>query len=174
MDENIKREVVSWIKLIVSAFIIAFVLKTYVFQIALVNQISMEPTLVEGQILIIDKISYLFGNPKRGEIVILRDELERKFLIKRAIGLPGENVEIKNERVFINGEELKPDYTDAPTEAGSFVASDIPADKYFVLGDNRLHSRDSRSETVGLVDRKHIVGRAVFRIWPLNKIGILK
>ncbi len=173
MDENIKKEIISWIKLIASAFIIAFVLKSYIFQIALVNQISMEPTLVEGQVLIIDKASYLLGNPKRGDIVILRDELERKYLIKRAIGLPGEHVEVKDQQVHINGEALEPDYTEAPTEAAGTSVYDIPAGKYFVLGDNRMHSRDSRSDTVGLVDRKNIVGKAVFRIWPLNKLGMI-
>lgn len=174
MDENMKREVVSWIKLIVTAFVIAFVLRTYVFQIALVNQMSMEPTLHEGQVLIISKLNYLFGDPQRGNIVIVKDETEQKYLIKRAIGLPGEYLEIKNGHIYINGEELKPDYTDAPTEAGILQAVEIPANKYVVMGDNRMHSRDSRSDTVGFVDRKNIVGKAVVRIWPLNKLGILR
>lgn len=174
MDENIKKEVISWIKLIISAFVIAFVLKTYVFQIALVNQISMEPTLHEGQILVIAKVNYLFGDPARGDIVVLKDELENKHLIKRAIGLPGEVIEIKNNRVYIDEKELKPDYTEAPTQDNGFAKSKVPEGKYFVMGDNRPHSRDSRSDTVGFVSRSNIVGKAVFRIWPLNKIGIIK
>jgi len=174
LDENMKKEVISWVKLILSAFIIAFILKTYVFQIALVNQISMEPTLYEGQILIIAKVNYLFGDPERGNIVVLKDELEDKYLIKRVIGLPGEVIDIKNDRVYIDGEELKPDYTQAPTQDNGFIKSKVPEGKYFVMGDNRTHSRDSRSDTVGYVNRSNIVGKAVFRIWPVSKIGIVK
>ena len=174
MDENIKKEVISWIKLILSAFVIAFILKTYVFQIALVNQISMEPTLYEGQILIIAKVNYLFGDPERGDIVVLKDELENKYLIKRTIGLPNEVIDIRNNKVYIDEKELSPDFTEAQTQDNGFVKSKIPEDKYFVMGDNRLHSRDSRSDTVGYVNRSNIVGKAVFRIWPVTKIGIVK
>lgn len=174
MDEKIKTEIISWIKLILSAFVIAFILKTYVFQIALVNQISMEPTLYEGQILVIAKVNYLFKDPERGDIVVLKDELENKYLIKRAIGLPGEVIEIKNDKVYIDGEELDPDYTDIPTRDNGFSKSRVPEGRYFVMGDNRLHSRDSRSDTVGFVNRDNIVGNAVVRIWPLSKIGIVR
>jgi len=174
LNENVKTEIISWIKLILSAFVIAFILKTYIFQVALVNQISMEPTLHEGQVLIIAKVNYLFKDPARGEIVVLKDELENKYLIKRVIGLPGEVIDIKNDKVYINGEELKPDYTEVPTQDNGFLESKVPEGKYFVMGDNRLHSRDSRSDTVGFVSRSNIVGKAVFRVWPLSKIGIVK
>jgi signal peptidase I len=174
LDENIKKEIISWIKLILAAFIIAFILKTYVFQIALVNQISMEPTLHEGQILVIAKVNYLFSNPARGDIVVLKDELENKYLIKRTIGLPGEVIDIRNDKVYIDEKELEPDYTAAPTQNNGFVKSRVPEGKYFVMGDNRPHSRDSRSDTVGFVNRGNIVGRAVFRVWPLSKIGIVR
>ena len=174
LGESVRKEVISWIKLILSAFVIAFILKTYVFQIALVNQISMEPTLYEGQILVIAKINYLFKDPDRGDIVVLKDELENKYLIKRAIGLPNEVIEIKNNNVYIDGKELEPDFTEVQTHDNGFVKSKIPGERYFVMGDNRLHSRDSRSDTVGFVSRSNIVGKAVFRIWPINKIGVVK
>lgn len=174
MSENIKAEILSWIKLIVTAFIIAYVLKTFIFQIAYVKGPSMQPTLYQGQVLIVSKISYRVGEPKRGEIVVINDKLENKDLIKRVIGLPGETIEIKNGSVYIDGNLLSPDYTDIPTYENGFNKAKASDNQYFVLGDNRTESRDSRSDTLGFVKEKNIIGKAVFRIWPLNKMGILK
>lgn len=174
MSENIKAEILSWIKLIVTAFIIAYVLKTFIFQIAYVKGPSMQPTLYQGQVLIVSKISYRVGEPKRGEIVVINDKLENKDLIKRVIGLPGETIEIKDGSVYIDGNLLSPDYTDIPTYENGFKKAKASDNQYFVLGDNRTESRDSRSDTLGFVKEKNIIGKAVFRIWPLNKMGILK
>lgn len=174
MSENIKTEILSWIKLIVTAFVIAYVLKTFIFQIAYVKGPSMEPTLHQGQVLIVSKFSYRIGRPKRGEIVVINDELENKDLIKRVIGLPGETIEIKDDAVYIDGNLLSHDYTDIPTYENGFQKSKASETQYFVLGDNRIESRDSRSDTLGFVEEKNIIGKAVFRLWPLNKIGILK
>lgn len=169
-------EILSWVKVIVSAFVIAILLRTFIFQMALVNQSSMEPTLHEGQMLVIAKINYLVGNPQRGQIVVLKDDTENKLLIKRVIGLPGETVELKDGKVFINDGELSPDYTAAPTypymqDQNKWT---LPEGEYFVMGDNREHSRDSRAADVGMIDRKKIVGEAVFRLWPFNKLGTIK
>lgn len=169
-----KDEILSWVKMILSAFLIAIVLRTFVFQMALVNQISMEPTLKEGQMLIISKINYFIGSPKRGDIVVLKDDTQNKLLIKRVIGVPGETVMLQDGKVFINNQELDPDYTSFPTFAYDQTVWELPGNEYFVLGDNREHSRDSRAVDVGLVQKEKIIGRAVFRIWPFNKLGVLK
>lgn len=169
-----KDELLSWVKVILTALLIAIVLRTFVFQMALVNQISMEPTLHEGQMLIISKINYFIGEPQRGEIIVLKDDVENKLLIKRVIGLPGEKVQLKDGKVYINAKELQPDYTASPTYAYTQDEWTLPSGEYFVLGDNREHSRDSRLENVGMVEREDIVGRAVYRIWPFNKLGVLK
>lgn len=172
--QNNKEELISWAKWIVSAFIIAFILRTFVFQMAIVNQISMEPTLVEGQMLVISKINYMVTTPKRGDIIVFKDDNENKLLIKRIIGLPNEEIEVKDNRVYTNNELLDPDYTAAPTNSYSKNQWTIPEGTYFVMGDNRPHSRDSRTDSVGFVKRESFVGRAIFRVWPFNKIGILK
>jgi signal peptidase I len=123
---------------------------------------------------VISKINYFVGDPQRGHIIVLKDEVENKLLIKRVIGLPGEVIELKNGKVYIDSKELQPDYTSFPTYAYSQEKWTLPKGEYFVLGDNREHSRDSRLENVGMVDRENIVGRAVFRVWPFNKLGVLK
>ncbi len=174
MSEDLKTEIFSWIKLIATAFILAFALKTFIFQIAFVKGPSMQPTLYQGQILIVSKLSYRIGSPNRGEIVVINDKLENKDLIKRVIGMPNEELEIKEGLIYINGEALTPDYTDIPTYENGFGKSKTGVDEYFVLGDNRIESRDSRSDTLGFVKEKNIIGKAVFRLWPLNKIGALK
>ncbi len=169
-----REEIISWVKWILSAFIITFILRTFVFQMAIVNQISMQPTLIEGQMLVISKINYIVGSPDRGDIIVFKDESQNKLLIKRIIGLPGEELEISNGRVIIDNQALEPDYT--AVETGSYGQNKwmVPPGSYFVMGDNRPHSRDSRADTVGFVEKKSVVGRAVFRIWPLKLFGTIK
>lgn len=177
VSEETKKEIYSWIKTIAFAVILAFFMKTFVFRTAYAMNISMEPTLEEGQVLIISKIHYIVGEPQRGDIIVMdkkQDKLENLNLIKRVIGLPGETVEIKNNKVYIDGKELDPDYTDFPTPDFGFKKTKIPEGQYMVMGDNREHSRDSRFESVGFVDRDYLIGKAVFRVWPLNKLGRLK
>lgn len=175
--EETKKEVYSWIKTILFAVVLAVILRTYIFRTAYAMDISMEPTIHEGQILVISKVNYLIGKPERGDIVVInskQDKLKHLNLIKRVVGLPGETVEIKDNRVYIDGKALEPDFTQSPTPDFGFEKTTIPEGKYMVMGDNREHSRDSRSESVGFIDGKYLTGKAVFRLWPLNKIGKLK
>ena len=174
MKENIKMEIISWVKLIITAFVIAYALKTFIFQIAYVKGPSMEPTLYQGQVLIISKLSYRIGEPERRDIVVVNDRGENKDLIKRIVGLPKETIEIKENLVYINDDILQEDYIHVPTYENGFERSETSESQYFVLGDNRMESRDSRSKSLGFVEKQNIMGKAVFRLWPLKEFGVLK
>ena len=135
---------------------------------------SMLPTLQINDRLIIDKVSYHFESPERGDIVVfnptktLEAQNFHEAFIKRIIGLPGDTVEVKGGRVYINGQPLRENYLeDAPHY---YMAPEVvPPDQYLVLGDNRNNSYDSHRW--GFVPRDKIIGRAVFRFWPPNRIG---
>ena len=158
--------------------LLAFLIIKYVGQRTEVVGRSMEPTLEDADNLIVDKISYRFTDPKRYDIVVFpyRDG-SGLYYIKRIIGLPGDIIYI-NERgdVFVNGEELQEDYIkEKGIEAGlASLPIKLGDNEYFVLGDNRNNSTDSRSPEVGMVTKDEIIGKATVRIWPLNKFKLLK
>ena len=136
---------------------------------------SMKPTLNNGNILLLNKFIYHFKEPKRNDIIAFSYE-DTKFLIKRVIGLPGENVEYNNNVLYINGEPFMEKIVDdmvtedfALKEMGYDT---IPKDMYLVLGDNRGDSLDSRS--FGLISKKDIIGKPFSKIWPINEFKIIK
>lgn len=139
---------------------------------------SMEETLSDNDNLIVDKISYRFREPKRFDIIVFPFQYsEDTYYIKRIIGLPGETVYIdKSGTIYIDGEELDENYgNEIIKDAGqAYQPVTLSEDEYFVMGDNRNHSSDSRDPVVGNIHRNSIVGRAWIRIWPLNKFGVLK
>lgn len=175
--KNVK-EVISTIIYLISLCAIVYLILHYVGQRTVVRGDSMDTTLSDGQNLIMDKISYRFHDPERFDIVIFpgpEEYGEHPYYIKRIIGMPGETVQIKDGKVYINDKELKSDVygiTDSIDEAG--IAQEpltLGNDEYFCLGDNRPVSYDSRYEEVGPVHRSEIIGKVWIRIWPLNKFG---
>jgi len=150
----------------------------YVGQRTQVSGSSMENTLSHGDNLIVDKITYRFKDPQRFDIIVFPFEYEEDtYYIKRIIGLPGETVRIDTEgNIYIDDEVLEESYGRAVIADPGRAAQDITLgeDEYFVLGDNRNDSVDSRTEVVGNIRRENIVGRAWLRIWPFSKFGILK
>lgn len=177
--KSMVREIVEMILYLALALIAALLIVKYVGQRTQVEGRSMEPTLEDGQNLILDKVSYRFRDPERFDIIVFpfnKDGKEEHF-IKRIIGLPGETVQIIDGYVYINDEKLESDiYGKEIIKSAGRAAEPITLgeDEYFVLGDNRNNSRDGRTVEVGNIKRSEITGRAFFRIWPLNKIGILK
>lgn len=135
-----------------------------------ITGISMEPALLDGDVAIANKLSYHIIKPKRYDMVVFRYLYERdQYYVKRIIGLPGETVQIKEGSVFINGKRLLENYGSEPIEKARRAAEPIilGEDEYFVLGDNRNHSSDSRDSDVANVSRNQITGKVWFRIWPL-------
>ena len=178
IKENKVKEAVSLIIYCIVVVAVMFLVVKFVGQRTVVLGSSMEPTLQDGDNLITDKITYRLIEPKRFDIVVFPyKEITSKLLIKRIIGMPGEKVQIKNGKVYINDTELKDDVYGNALMVDEGIVGDpvvLAADEYFVLGDNRNNSQDSRFASVGNIHRDDIIGRAWVRIWPLNKLTLLK
>jgi signal peptidase I len=185
-----RRVVIEWVLLIGGALLIAFLIKTFLFQAFYIPSESMTPTLQVGDRVLVNKLSYRLHDVNRGDIVVFEAPEGQgtsavKDLVKRVIGLPGERVEFGDGDVFIDGELLEEPYlADGETTAPSNAAfSDrceppaednvcvVPADSVLVLGDNRNESKDGR--VFGPIDESDIVGRVFVRIWPIGDIGFL-
>lgn len=176
--KNPLREIFSLVISVAVVVALTFIIVEYVGQRTQVSGSSMEYTLSDKDNLIVDKITYRFADPKRFDIIVFPYKSvldnESTYYIKRIIGLPGETVQIKDGIIYINGKELKESYGREVIQDPKKAANEIKLgdDEYFVLGDNRNHSADSRE--IGNIKRSDIMGRAWIRIWPLEKIGILK
>ena len=153
---------------------------TFVGQRTEVDGSSMEPTLTNGDNLIVDKLSYRFRDPQRFDIIVFPyKHKEKTYYIKRIIGLPGETVQIDEKGdIYINGEILSESYGREIIKSENIGLAAEPIvlgeDEYFVMGDNRNNSTDSRYPQVGNIKREDIIGRAWVRIWPFSSFGILK
>ena len=174
---SVLRELLEWIIYIIVVMILSFLAVTYVGQRTRVDGHSMETTLYDGDNLWVDKLSYRFRDPKRYEIVVFPFKYkENTYYIKRIIGLPGETVQVKDGYVYIDGEKSDEHYgNERMVDPGiAAVPITLGEDEYFVLGDNRNHSSDSRVGSVGIIKREDLMGRAWVRIWPLNRLGVIQ
>ncbi len=175
--ENPKKEIISMILYLAFIFIAVYLIITFVGQRTAVNGDSMEPTLSNGDNLIMDKLTYHFRDPERYEVIIFPCPTNPEvYYIKRVIGLPGETVQIKDGSVYIDGELLESDVYGIVDKTESGIAHEpihIGEGEYFVLGDNRPISQDSRYESVGLIKREEIEGRAFFRMYPFDQMGLV-
>ena len=174
--QNPGRELLGWVIYIAVIMCMTYLIVTYIGQRTRVSGDSMETSLQSGDNLIVDKISYRFHDPERYEIIVFPYKYtDNTYYIKRIIGLPGETIQIKSGYIYINGELLEENYGLERMDSAGIAAEPITlgADEYFVLGDNRNNSSDSRDSSVGVLKREDLIGRAWVRIWPLNKIGVI-
>ncbi len=177
---KVLKEIISTLLYLLCVLGLTWLVITFVGQRTEVDGSSMEPMLSDEDNLLVDKLSYRFREPERFDIIVFAFQYkEDTYYIKRIIGLPGETVQIDEEgNIYINGEILEEGYGREVIKAENIGLAKEPIvigeDEYFVLGDNRNNSTDSRSPLVANVKRKDIIGRAFVRIWPLAKIGVLR
>lgn len=162
---KIIKEIIPYIVII----ILVILIRTFLFTPVVVVGDSMVPTLSNSQILLLDKITYRFKEIERFDIVVI--DIGKSEIIKRVIGLPGEKVEYKENKLYINGEVIESVYNfDTQDFNMEYITEKeyIPNDKYLVLGDNRLVSSDSR--IIGLIDKKDILGKSYISLWPIKTV----
>ncbi|MFT7327865.1 MAG: signal peptidase I [Crocinitomicaceae bacterium] len=171
--KSLKSEILELIRFILIVLAVVIPIRVFIAQPFIVNGESMFPTLENGDYLIIDEISYRTTEPERGDVVVFRYPTEHtRFLIKRVIGLPGENIAINGSKITITQADdsviqLKENYLNG--DFSSYGSWELEKDEYFVLGDNRQKSSDSRSW--GVLDRNLIVGKTFLRLFPLTEIS---
>lgn len=166
---SIKSSIMEWGVAVISALLIAVVIRFFLFAPYEVNGTSMYPTLDGNELLIVNKFIYDVANPTYGDIVVFHTVEHRDF-IKRVIGVPGDKIEVKNGSVYRNGKKLTEPYI-AEKMIGDFAQVVVPKGHLFVLGDNRNNSKDSR--IIGSVDEKEVVGRADVVVMPFQEFRML-
>lgn len=162
-----QNEWIEWTKAIIIALLLAFILRTFVFATSIVEGDSMYPSLEDGERIVFNKLVYIISKPERGDIIIIQQP--EKHYVKRIIGLPNETIEMKDHTLYIDGKKVESDYVDdfESKLTGNFGPITLPEDNYFVMGDNRAISKDSRNG-LGLIDRSDIIGRSEFVVYPFQ------
>lgn len=174
VKKSFKQEALDLLRFTLIVLAIVIPIRVFVAQPFIVNGESMVPTLSNGDYLIIDQISYVQGAPKRGEVVVFRFPTnQRRFLIKRIVGLPGETIIINGSKVIATQTDNSVIQLNEPylnSEFSSYGTWELGPDEYFVMGDNRQKSSDSR--TWGVLQEDLIVGKTLLRLFPVNNFGI--
>ena len=164
----------DWTETIVVAFVMALIIRAFFLQVFWIPSGSMEPTLDIQDRIVVNKVAFHFRPPQRVEIVVFRQvastATEKRDLIKRVIGLPGETLIIKDGKIFINNKPLLENH-DMNEDFANFGPVTVPANSYFVMGDNRPASADSRYW--GFLPKANLIGPAFLRLWPLTRLGLI-
>ena len=178
---NVKKELKSWLRAIVLAVVIAFIVRSFIFSAYTVEGQSMEPTLFNNEKMIVNKMDFI-DSFEHGDIVIIEGLQEDIFYVKRLIGLPGDTIEMKADMLYVNGQEVNEEYVSERKEVahtkgnlftGNFGPITVPEHQYFVMGDNRLNSTDSRNG-LGLIEEDRIVGTSEIIFYPIDEFRVLK
>ncbi len=177
--KNIKKDICDMVITVIIAALAALCLNTFIFQLVEVKMTSMVPTLLPNEVVFLNKTAYWFSKPKSGDIVIFirtddngnqipDSEGKKVNYVKRVIGVPGDVIEIYDGKVYRNGVELDEPYLKAVTYGDYYC--EVPEGRYYVMGDNRNDSRDSKDPEFGLAKERDIIGRVEFKLKPMSKI----
>ena len=165
---SLGEEVKDWIVSIAVAVVLALVIRTFIVELYLVDEPSMRPTLQSAERLVVNKFIYRFRPPERGEILVFQYPRDtRRDFIKRVIAIPGDTIEIKDGRVYVNSQLMNEPYILSKTR-GDYPLATVPDGHIFVMGDNRNNSEDSRFADVGFVPYQLIKGKAILVFWPFS------
>lgn len=174
MEQKIVREILDWLKYIAIAVVLALLIRHFIVLNVKVPTGSMLPTIQLGDQVLVNRFIYRFKAPQRGDVVVFKyPDNPEELYVKRLIGLEGETVEVIDGKVFIDGEPIDEDYLYEDMR-GSFGPYEIPEDSYFMMGDNRNDSKDSRFWVNRYVTDDLIIGKAFFTLLPLNRVGVLE
>ena len=178
MNRPGRKTIIEWGVILIIAVVASFLVRAYAVQTFFIPSGSMEPTLHVGDRILVNKLSVRFGTINIGDVIVFKappsehcDDGNFPDLVKRVIGLPGDVMTSKGNTVYVNGKALKEPWTLFPDLNPPIKKMKVPANNYYVMGDNRANSCDSRFW--GTVPRSDIIGKAFFRIWPLSRIGFI-
>ncbi len=163
---NRSKEIWEWIRAITVAVVLALLIRFFIVEVFVVDGGSMYPTLENCNRLVVDKISYRFNEPCYGDIVVFDSQIGSKPFIKRVIGTGGDRIEIRSGKVYRNETAVEEPYLMGQTDYQDYGPVEIPPGYFFLMGDYRRNSKDSRDPQVGLVSRERIMGRACLVFWP--------
>jgi signal peptidase I len=177
LGQRWRKELKDWLLTAAAVFVIMSLLNIFVFNISTVKGQSMQPTLWEGERLFINKITLTFASPKRGDVIVLHDPStgpdHKEYLVKRIIGIPGDSVEVRSHKLYVNDAMVDEPYIDTQIQDPDFTQLTVEKGSYFVMGDNRHAGASKDSRYFGPVPEDIIVGRAAYIWWPLSKLNAL-
>jgi len=176
MSENVKKEIFEWIKVIITALILAFVITRFIIPSRVQGE-SMFPTLHENDYLIVNRMTYKFREPEMKDMIVVKSDIlqengkSKKDLVKRVIAVEGDHIKIQDSNVYVNGKLLDEKVYIHDNYTSGDIDMTVPKGKIFAMGDNRERSLDSRAQEVGLVDEDSVIGKVMVRLYPFNQIG---
>lgn len=174
ISNPILRNILEWVLALALAFALFFIVRTFLFRLATVSGESMMPSLSDGDMVFLNRISNFFSDPQAGDVVAFPNPSNpAEYYIKRVVGVPGDVIDLINGIFYVNGQPLDDAFSVEPVLAIGNVDFPVTVEegRFFVLGDNRNRSKDSRHIAVGNVSGDNMVGRVAFRIWPISAIG---